>query len=396
MEAHDLAARGEDLPTALEIIDETAAAYAIQVPEAKTAALLAAGKTFSNRAAAKAYLDAAFPVLEQARANDDYDLGLPLLPAVRQAYTDAQQPDLTKTASALVTQMEALQGEYKAVRPALATLKEKPDDADANLAAGKFYALRKQDWDKGAPLLAKGSDAALSEAALKEAGPPATAEDRTAAGDAWWKAGEKDAMFKTALHRRALLWYDKALPDLTDKEVEERVRTRVIELTKQFPDFATAWADLDVSKVEVVGNCYLRLKPGQTVSTKQPATGILSVKVVARASKSKLNFEMFTSYKEPKDKEIKELLVGWDVKDKDLGVHWLLRQGLRPSMQSLGTSAPVGSEAWADYHCDLREANTNFGVKGRTFNNPNKNDPTRARTFQVTAVGQVLEVNRSR
>ena len=393
LEARDLAARGEDLPTSLEIIDETATIFAVNVREAKTAALLAAGKTFSNRAAAKAYLDAAVPLLEQARADDAYDLVAPLLPAVRQAYTDAQQPDLTKIASALVTQIEHLQNEYKAVQPSLATLKEKPDDADANLAAGKFYALRKQDWDKGAPLLAKGSDAGLSEAALKEAGPPSTAADRTAAGDAWWKAGEKDATFKTALLRRALFWYDKALPDLTDKE-EERVRNRVIDLTKQFPDFATAWANLDVSRAEVVGNCYLLLKPGQILSTKQPSKGVLRATVVARAAKSRLNFELLQSYKDPKVKEVKDdFLVGWEIKDMSLSVHWLYRQAVRPSMQTFTTSAKVDAEAWVKYSCDLREADTNLGVNDRILSNiAIKNDPTRARTFLVTAVGQVLEI----
>ena len=77
--------------TSLEIIDETAAAYAVNVKEAKTAALLAAGKTFSGRAAAKAYLDTALPLLEAARADDDYDLVAPLFDAYRQFYR--QEPD---------------------------------------------------------------------------------------------------------------------------------------------------------------------------------------------------------------------------------------------------------------------------------------------------------------
>ncbi|HBI46073.1 MAG TPA: hypothetical protein DDY78_24940, partial [Planctomycetales bacterium] len=61
IEARDLAARGEDLAASQRIIDETAMTFAIDPKEAKEAALLTAGATFSTKAAAKAYLAEAAP-----------------------------------------------------------------------------------------------------------------------------------------------------------------------------------------------------------------------------------------------------------------------------------------------------------------------------------------------
>ena len=45
--------------------------------------------------------------------------------------------------------------------PALERLKTNPDDADANLQAGRFHCFFKDRWQDGLILLSKGSDSAL-------------------------------------------------------------------------------------------------------------------------------------------------------------------------------------------------------------------------------------------
>ena len=58
----------------------------------------------------------------------------------------------------------------------------------------------------------------MADAAAKDAAGPAAAADRLAAADAWWKAADADPVRKTLLQRRAPLRYDRALPDLDDKD----------------------------------------------------------------------------------------------------------------------------------------------------------------------------------
>ena len=61
------------------------------------------------------------------------------------------------------------------------------------------------------------------------------------------------------------------------------------ELTKQFPDVLSAWEDLDVSKGEAVGNAYIRLKPGQSISTKTAIEGPIEVELMARAASRRVS-----------------------------------------------------------------------------------------------------------
>ncbi len=133
------------------------------------------------------------------------------------------------------------------------------------------------------------ADAAAKDPAAKDAA------SRLAAAEAWMKAAdaipEPREPDRELLKRRALLWYDKALPDLDDKD-DELVKDRVAKLCKTFPDFAKVWSDFDTSKCEVVGNYCLRLKPGQTLTQKESASGTLAVEFVARCTKPRQKFEL--------------------------------------------------------------------------------------------------------
>jgi len=76
--------------------------------------------------------------------------------------------------------------EFERAKQANTTLAKKPDDPEANFTAGKYLCLVKGDWDKGLPLLAKGSDAKLKELAQKELAGPKDAAEQAAVGDGWW------------------------------------------------------------------------------------------------------------------------------------------------------------------------------------------------------------------
>jgi regulation of enolase protein 1 (concanavalin A-like superfamily) len=378
VEARDLAARGEDLAASQRIIDETAAIFEIDPKEAKAAALLAAGASFSTKAAAKAYLAEAAPLLREARADDEYDRVAPLLPGVRKASAEARDADMTRTAASL----EKLQKEFEAVKKDLQTLKDKPDDAEANLAVGKFYSFQKHDWDKGDPYLAKSGNLPLATAATDDAEAPTEVAKQVALADAWIKVA-KDATLGNPVgaRRRAYDWYSKALPNLSEKE-EERVKAQVIELTKQFPEVLSAWENLDVSKVEAVGDTYLRVKRGEILSTKQPVEGGMEIVLVARAAKPP-SFE-FLKGNTP--------IVVWQV-----GYTGVTGVRIPKGRSGIGTwggnNFRFSPSVWVTYTCKLQDAKMDCLVDGKnTFFDLNKNDLSKSRTIQLKAGDQTMEV----
>src|SRR5262249_13168326 len=80
-----------------------------------------------------------------------------------------------------------------------------PDDAAANLSAGKFYCFTLEDFDEGLKHLAAGNDETLADAAKRDlAGQDGDAAKRFAAAVAWQQVAAKisDRDDKLAVQRR--------------------------------------------------------------------------------------------------------------------------------------------------------------------------------------------------
>ena len=111
-EARDLATRGGDPALGLRIVEEMGKAYAFDVRAAKVEALETAGASIRGPAAARAFLDAAVPLLKEARADDTYAAVAALFPVVRLACATAADAEAAR-AAALVNDMAALQTEFE-------------------------------------------------------------------------------------------------------------------------------------------------------------------------------------------------------------------------------------------------------------------------------------------
>jgi hypothetical protein len=127
----------------------------------------------------------------------------------------------------------------EAVKKAEATLKESPDNQDANLVLGKYLAFAKGEWEQAIPCLAKGSDPFYQALAEKERGGAKPLE----IGDAWWtgsteieahlltgatstmkvEAKREAARLRPFFTQRAVLFYGQAWPDLTGPD-KDRIR----------------------------------------------------------------------------------------------------------------------------------------------------------------------------
>jgi serine/threonine protein kinase len=281
-EARDLAARAAAPALSLQAVEAMAQEYPLDLPKEKVDALRLAGKSFDNPSAARAFLDAALPILKDACAADEYDLVYPLIPIARQAVASANDAAHKKTTDPFLIRMEGLRKRYQSVKPAVRTLKDKPDDPDANRIVGAFWCLDKEDWKKGLPLLAKADLAALAEAAQKEQGEPTAPAEQAALGDAWFELAKTRGEYQPAMRQRAFYWYCQALPALTDRE-KERVEKRVLDWMKSHPERRPVWEHLDLSpRLAIVGDAYVRVGFGQVIEVKKSPKGAIEITTVLR------------------------------------------------------------------------------------------------------------------
>jgi hypothetical protein len=169
----------------------------------------------------------------------------------------------------------------EAVKKAEATLKENPDNPDANLAIGKYLAFSKGEWDQAIPCLAKGSDPFYQALAEKERGGAKPLE----IGDAWWtgsteveahlltgatstmkvEAKREAARLRQFFTQRAVLFYGRAWPDLAGQD-KDRVRgcmQRVFQSASPILKSASAPKEWAIDPAAKIGPTELAIHTGR-------------------------------------------------------------------------------------------------------------------------------------
>ena len=174
-------------------------------------------------------------VIEQAVAADRYDVAVHLARQADAACTPAVGADFRQETARQLHQLEQRSQERQAVAKAEETLSTNPADPAANLTVGRWQSLAENDWEKGIPYLAKGSDAAIKQAARQEMDGPKTADAQAAAGDSWWDVADKQPEpAKSGIRWRAASWYEKAWP-LAGGTVKSKMAKRIGDLIAAVP-----------------------------------------------------------------------------------------------------------------------------------------------------------------
>jgi hypothetical protein len=213
-EALDQATDVAAFATAMTAVDEIARWYEIKPLEMKAEVLTNASKL--PQASAELLVKQAFSLIDAAIADDQYELADQMGALALSAAGKSGNSYLLQRAKESAGLIERSRKAYEAAKASLETLKEKPDDRDANLTAGKFLCFVKDDWAKGLPLLAKGNDKSLAAPAAQDAANPKNATDQVKMADDWFAlAGQRDGPTKYKLLLRAHYWYLEALPNLT-------------------------------------------------------------------------------------------------------------------------------------------------------------------------------------
>ncbi len=216
--AQQYAAAG-NLDKAMTVLDTTAARYDTDVSRLKLEILNSLLGSRAKPAAiepdiARGIYDAAMKLTESAAATGEVEAAVQFVRVVSTAAYRSRDPELERESGKKTREIDALKARFAAVQKALDTLETDPADADANLKAGQWLCLVRGQWDRGLPMLAKGSNKALAELARQDLGTHGEAKQQVAVADAWWNLGEKDPASKAALQDRARHWYQLAMPKL--------------------------------------------------------------------------------------------------------------------------------------------------------------------------------------
>jgi hypothetical protein len=249
-EARDLAVRGNGPRLAAEAIREMDQFFVIDAPEMRIKTLSTIAQAPGAPAAA-AVAETSVGLSSRAVDDDDYDAAAKLIATAETALglvpKNKKQP-VEKHLKLIAARKTQLDGSIKAHQAFLAAtekLRKTPDDADANLTAGKFLCFFHGKWDEGLPYLAKGGDGLLKAIAKQDLARPAVgAPLMTLANDWWDQATVQKGASAVNLRRRAKFWYERAgqvagpaervTAGLRIKEVDDGEAARVRLLTGSY------------------------------------------------------------------------------------------------------------------------------------------------------------------
>jgi hypothetical protein len=230
-EAAVLAASAGELDLALKAADLMAKHYHVSGADIKATVFETAARSFVSAELSKVLAERALAAANEGFETDDYPAVIRLMKIAEPAARTAKSEPLITAVQARAKEAEMLNAEYKKLSKVLALLLVKPDDPDANLAAGKFYCFYKGNWDTGLPMLAKGRDDKLKELAARDGAAPVKAAAQIELGEAWLMLSEEEKdVAKKHLQWRARHWFEQALPSVTGL-----TRTKVEAYLKDIP-----------------------------------------------------------------------------------------------------------------------------------------------------------------
>lgn len=207
------AIRAGDSSTAVAAVEQLAAQYAVNELEMMRATLVAVARKNRDQATTALVLTKAGGLIEQALREEQYETADSLcqiaLAAARQLGNREAAGQLLALSALVKKCQEAFADVQRILRSA-----QDADDPEGNLRVGRYYGLLRGEWDKGLPLLAKGSHARLRELAEADLAAPTIVEEQLQLADGWWEQGAADETCQAALYARAAFWYQRALPAL--------------------------------------------------------------------------------------------------------------------------------------------------------------------------------------
>lgn len=129
-----------------------------------------------------------------------------------------------------VADADAAQDSENAIEDALKTLRDEPDDPDANLIAGKYYCFDRGHWSRGLAMLSKSNDGLLQRLAKEDLSGD---RDDSSLGAQWREAAQKQTeSVRRRMLDRAAYWYVESLPNLSGAAEKDALK-HVFEISER-------------------------------------------------------------------------------------------------------------------------------------------------------------------
>jgi hypothetical protein len=226
-ESLELAAVASDPETAYSAASEIARLYLVDGMSLKKAALFRSNNSDATPQASEAVARFALETADKAALADDFNSVQQLVNLADTAGNRTRKVAFVASMQVHLGELRGLVADYPKIQKTLEHLKSAPNDADAQLLVGRFYALRKGQWAIGLPHLAAGSDEKLRTLAKQDLANPTDGLQQAVLGDAWWDyAQTTTGGVRTHIQDRAGEWYRLAKPNLaglTLTRIESRI-----------------------------------------------------------------------------------------------------------------------------------------------------------------------------
>ncbi len=231
--AREIAAGTGDAATALSAVKELGQRFDVPAVTMAADTLLIVARQADTSTQRRALAEASVDVIDKLAEADQFQRAIRLGEAAHQAAQQSREFRLGSELSGRLPELRRAHQQFQQYRDALAVMEDDPTDPTANLAAGRYLCLVKDDWELGVPMLALGSDEPLKAAAVLELQGTESAEEQAAIGDAWWDAAEtKEGDEREILRSRAAGWYRQAATQLAGSLAGLRIKQRLEKLAE--------------------------------------------------------------------------------------------------------------------------------------------------------------------
>lgn len=230
--AADMAVEAGDIALAFQVVDEIAKHYRVSGVAAKAEILTTIRESIRSKAGNQALASSTLDVIDEAVAADEYELAERVLEMGTTAAKKARDGALVRHLAVQRDRIEESIEAYRGVERALAKLGQQPVDPEANRIVGDYYCLRKQDWEKGLPMVALSNSATLKPLAVRELEGISSPTEMLELAEGWFEASKtKQRPLSTAILGRATHWYERALPGLSGLP-RLKAEQRILELRR--------------------------------------------------------------------------------------------------------------------------------------------------------------------
>jgi hypothetical protein len=234
-EARDQAIRAGDVKHALRAVHELGLTFLIDEPRLKVDALEKLRDSVKGAPATRELLTATLELAAKLLDDEAHDHTLRLAAVAEAAAAALADKELTAETAKRVQEIRVLHKFYGTVKKYADRLASNPNDPEASLEMGKYHAFVRGNWDRGLPLLARGSEPGLKKLADSDLAQPADVKAQLALGDGWRRLVKPPVGPAEAhLLLRAAHWYQQALLQLDGEEMQ-KVEQQLKAIAGQLP-----------------------------------------------------------------------------------------------------------------------------------------------------------------